>query len=308
MQRMIFYAGLVCLFLLAIPAHRALEGARGSSVTPKDPKRIVSLAPSVTETLYALGLGPRVVGVTEFCAYPPEAANLPRVAGFGFLHAEALVRLRPDLAALPTDKTAQKNQIEQLGIPTLSLDTRSLPGFLESVKSLGAATGHEAQADALRTAFRQALLAAQQRAAGKIRPRVLFAVMHSSMGTNAVTEINAIGRDGFFNELIEAAGGVNAYQGGLAFPRLSRESIMFLNPDVIIASVHGGEDPEAIQRGWESLGKVTAVREGRLHLLTDAADTVPGPRSVRTLVRLSQALHPDASDTHDEDGCEGNAR
>lgn len=296
MRRSFFCAILLLFLVLTIPARRALERLSAPPAAPAAPERIVSLAPSVTETLYALGLGSKVAGVTQFCAYPPEAAAKPRVAGFSDINFEAVLRVRPDLIALPIDKTSARESLERLGLPVLTLDTRSLSGLLRSVETLGQATGHAREADDIRRKFASALKAARERAKGEPRPRVLFSVMHAYEGLGYITEINAIGRDGFYNELIEAAGGVNVYQGSLAFPRLSRESIIFLNPDVIIDVVPEAEDLEAVRKDWQSLSSVAAIRDGRLFLLAGSADTVPGPRSVRTLAKLSRAFHPGDTD------------
>lgn len=291
MRRSFFYVTLCLLLVLTILVHRALDSLSRPPAIPSAPQRIVSLAPSVTETLYALGLGPNVAGVTQFCKYPPDVATKPRVAGFSDINLEAIVRVRPDLVALPVDKTAVKTLLEGMGLPVLTLDTRSLSGLMDSIETLGRMTGHHTEAQKLLREFQQGLAAATARAEGKKRPRVLFSVMHSYQGLGYITEINAIGRDGFYNELIEAAGGVNAYQGDLAFPRLSRESVIFLNPDVIIDVIPEVEDLDSVRRDWESLTSVTAIRNGRLFLLTGGADTVPGPRSVQTLATLSHAFH-----------------
>lgn len=292
MRNPVFYVCIIFLALLAVPIHSALQRASAPPPVPAKPERIVSLAPSVTETLYALGLGPKVAGVTQFCTYPPEVAAKPRVAGFSEIAFEALVRVRPDLAALPVDKIDNKIRLERLGIPVLTLDTRSLAGLMTSIKTLGEATGSAAKAEAILREFQEGLRAARERASGKDRPRVLFAVMHTYQGLGYLSEIHVVGQDGFYNEMIEAAGGVNAYQGNLAFPRLSRESILFLNPDVIVDVIPVSENRDAARRDWESMESVTAIRNNRLHLLTDNADTVPGPRSLRTLQKLSLAFHP----------------
>lgn len=273
-------------------ARQALHDGYSAPAAPASPNRIVSLAPSVTETLYALGLGPHVVGVTQFCAWPPDVASKPRVAGFSDIYLEAVVRVQPDLAVLPVDKTAGKALLEGLGIPVLTLDTRSLPGLLRAMEHLGAATGRQAEAADIISSFQRELRAARERAQGKTRPRVLFSVMHSEQGLGYITQINAVGRDGFYNELIQAAGGENVYDGNLAFPRLSREAVIFLNPDVIVDIIPAGENLEAVRQDWQSLTNVKAIRNQRLVLLTDAADTVPGPRSARTLSKLSRAFHP----------------
>ena len=278
--------------IVAIWAHHALDDAFRAPAPSPHPARIVSLAPSVTETLYALGMGEQVVGVTQFCAYPPDVRNKPKVAGFADVNYEAVLRLRPDLVILPRDKERHKKDLAQLGLPVLSLDTRSLSGLMDAISQIGAATGHEQEARAVRAALADSLAAAQARAAGRPRPGVLFSVMHSYQGLGYITEIYAIGKDGFYNELIEAAGGRNIYEGNLAFPRLSREAVMFLKPEVIIDVIPTSENLEAIRRDWQSLSSVPAIQNNRLYLLTDEADTVPGPRSFQTLSRLSRALHP----------------
>ena len=213
MRNAVFFLALLCFLLLTVFLHRELDRAGSPQAVPGDPRRIVSLAPNATEILYALGLGPRVAGVTRFCAYPPEVASKLRVAGFSDINFEALVRLRPDLALLSGGKTADQKQLERLGIPVLTLDTSSLTGFFRSIESIGSATGRFAEAGSIIQGFQQALEAARNRARGRARPRVLFSVMRSGREPGRITEIHAVGRDGFFNELIEAAGGENAYRG-----------------------------------------------------------------------------------------------
>jgi ABC-type Fe3+-hydroxamate transport system substrate-binding protein len=133
---------------------------------------------------------------------------------------------------------------------------------------------------------------ARQRAAGKARPRVLFSVMRSYEGSGRITEITAVGRDGFFNQLLETAGGENVYQGPLPFPTITREAILTLNPQIIVDLVRDGGG-EAAMEDWLSLGpSVDAVRDGRVVIFTEESDNVPGPRIHMTITRLSEALFP----------------
>jgi len=287
-----FYIALAGFLALAVCAHRALDRLL-APVMPDNPQRIVALAPSITETLYALDLGSRIVGVTDFCAYPPEAREKPRVAGFSDINYEALVRTRPDLVVLPLDKLQNRQNLERLGLATLALDTRTIPGLMDTIAMLGKTAGCDEEARALLASIRQHLNAAEEKARGKEPPRVLFSVMHSYQGLGYINEIVAVGNDGFYDALIRAAGGRNVYEGILSFPRLSRESLFFLNPDIIVDVIPAHEDLEAVRRDWNSLASVKAIREKRLIFLTDEADTVPGPRFVNTLARLSQAFHPD---------------
>ncbi len=293
MRNRVFIVIIMLVVAVGFGVRRGLQHAYSPPDAPAAPQRIISLAPSVTETLYALGLGPNVAGVTEFCSWPEDVENKPRVAGFSDIHVEAVVRARPDLAVLPTDKTGNRGHLESLGIPVLTLDTRTLPGLMRDIEALGKATGRSAEAEAILERFRIALAEATARSHGKRKPRVLFSIMHAYEGLGYITQINAVGRDGFYNQLIEAAGGENVYTGSLPFPRLSREAVIFLNPDVIIDVIPTHEDLEAVRRDWETLRNVNAIRNNRLYFLTDVADTVPGPRSPGTLEKLIRAFHPE---------------
>jgi iron complex transport system substrate-binding protein len=286
------HACLTALFCLAAWAHHALERACRVPALPPSPQRIVSLAPSVTETLYALGMGDSIVGVTQFCAYPPQARGKPQIAGFGEVNYEAVLRLRPDLVVLPHDKERNKHELETLGLSVLTLDTRSMPGLMNTIAELGEATGHSNEARTILAAVDNSLQAASTRAAETGKPRVLFSVMRSYQGLGSITEIHAVGKDGFYSELIQAAGGANVYTGELAFPRLSREAIIFLNPDVIIDCILASENLDAVRKDWQSLASLSAIKNNRLYFFTDEADTVPGPRFYHTLTKLSHALYP----------------
>lgn len=279
--------------MLAVEAHRTLADLTRPSAAPADPRRIVSLAPSVTETLFAIGMGDRVVGVTQYCNYPPEAKERPVVSGFSDVNLEAVLRQRPDLVALPLDKIRNQTNLERMGLTVLPLDTRSLTGLRRTIEELGRSTGRQRQAEEVVARLDGAISRAEERAKGQPRPRVLFSIMHSYQGLGYITEINAVGQDGFFSELIDIAGGENVYQGALSFPRLSREAIIFLNPDIIIDVIPGVLDIDEVRRDWLSLTSVEAIKNNRLLLLTDQRDTVPGPRIYQTLEIISQAFHPE---------------
>ena len=304
MTRHGFVLTLGALCIIALGARHALDRLSRPSLPPAAPQRIVSLAPGITETLYALGLGPSVAGVTRYCAWPPDAAKLPRVAGFGEVHYEAVLRLRPDLIVLPEDRVREKLYLERLGLPVLMLDTLSVSGLLRTITLLGRSAGREAEAEQLKAGLEQRLATAKAAAEGRSRPTVLFAVMRADPGSGSITEVYIVGCDGFYSELIEAAGGRNAYTGTLPFPRLSREALITLDPEVIIEVILDGDNPEAARRDWQHLAPIRAVKNDRVFVWTEQAHTVPGPRFADTLALLSQALHPEAH----LDGCREQAR
>jgi iron complex transport system substrate-binding protein len=278
---------------LTIWAHRALGAASKPVPVPKDPHRVVTLAPSVTETVFAVGLGPSVVGVTRFCHYPPQVEELPKIGGFSDINVEAIVRLRPDLAIMPVDKVESQRELTRLAIPVMTMDTRTLGGLLDALKELGAATGHRADADQVIARLGFAMGVAERRAAGKPKPKVMFSVMHSYSGPGEISELTIAGKDGFFDHLIDICGGVNAYQGRIAFPTVSREAISLMDPDVIIDLMRSYDDGADSLPGWMKLTSVSAVRENRVYMFTVEADTVPGPRAWKTILKVSMVLHPE---------------
>ncbi|MDR2141616.1 MAG: helical backbone metal receptor [Deltaproteobacteria bacterium] len=282
---------------LTILVHQRLAARQAPRPAPTDPHRIISLAPSVTETLFALGLGERVVGRTRYCLYPPAAQAVPIVASFSELNYEAIVRRQPDLVALPADRLGDQARLSRLGLPVLPLDTRSLAGYRQAVTELGQKLGRLQSSQAILRNIERSSQRARQNAQGQPRPRVLFSVMRDYEGLGYITEINAVGQDGFYSQILDITGARNAYEGPLAFPRLSRESIIFLNPDVIVDVILTVEDLESVRRDWASLASVKATRDNRIHFLTQQADTVPGPRIYLTIERLSAFFHPRAETT-----------
>jgi hypothetical protein len=121
--------------------------------------------------------------------------------------------------------------------------------------------------------------------------------MHSYQGFGYITEITAVGRDGFFNEMLEIAGGQNVYDGPLSFPKLSREAIMTLNPDIIVDLIQGSEQSDLALNDWRGLGRIKAVDTDRIYLFSDESDTVPGPRIYKTIDKLSLSLFPASEPT-----------
>ncbi|MDR1296038.1 MAG: helical backbone metal receptor [Deltaproteobacteria bacterium] len=286
------------LFLTGLPltvwGHSTLAALTAPPPVPTSPRRVVTLAPSVTETMFALGLGDLVAGVTQYCHYPEAARSLPKVAGFTDVNYEAVLRLNPDLVVLPVDKRANLEDLERLGLTVMTLDTRDLTGYMSSLLDLGRATSSLELARQVVERLEASIVRATRRAAGRPRPRVLFSVMHSYQGFGYITEITAVGRDGFFSQMLEMAGGDNVYDGLLSFPKLSREAIMTLDPEVVVDLIQGTEQADSAMADWLGLGGLSAAKSKRIYLFTDESDTVPGPRIHMTLDKLSLALHPEA--------------
>jgi iron complex transport system substrate-binding protein len=265
--------------------------------TPAAPRRIVSLAPSITETLFALGLGERVVGVTRYCTYPPEAVERDKVGGFEDVSFEALAALKPDLVALLDAHRDVAARCAAMGWPVLTVRHKTLEGILDSVVVIGRACGVPARAAELADTLRARMDAVRSTVRDRPRPRVLMA-LGDAIGEESAGQIYIVGRGGFYDSLLELAGGRNAYEGSLIFPSVSVEGVLGMNPDVIVcltASRDQADDVTAgVLRRWRSFGGLKAVRDGAVHVLGGGYVMVPGPRFVETLDGLARILHPEA--------------
>lgn len=301
-----FFLAITLLFMLACLTRQALEensakagdlANTGSQAKTQKAGRIVSLAPNITESLYALGLGERIVGVTSYCNWPPEAASKARIGGFGQVDLESVLRLQPDLVILHHDQVENARVLKDLGLEILLFRFRKIDELLESIAKIGQATGHSVEATEINTSFATAIMAAKHRAeekinAGRARPRVLFIAMRNG-DADKIDEVTAIGNDGFYSQLIGLAGGENAWKGRLAFPRLSAEAIIRSDPDLIIEVLPSPVVLDKARQAWQSLDTLRAVKNGRIHLLADNAHTIPGPRAIQTLRLLSSLFYPE---------------
>jgi len=267
------------------------------SIVAESPQRIVSLAPSLTETLFALGLGDRVVGVTRFCAHPPEARELPQVGGYLDPNYEALVALEPDLVVLIPSSAETGRRLESLGIRALRVDQHDVAGVLQSITVLAAACGVPGRGAELRTSIEKRLASVAERVAGIPRQRTVVVVGHD-VGGGVVRRVWAAGPDTFYDDVLAVAGGVNAVAGGISrYPELSREGLAALDPDVVLDVIAGVEerdiDLDEIRAGWQKLVELRVVREARVSILEGDVMVVPGPRLPEMVERIARALHPE---------------
>ncbi|MCJ7754686.1 MAG: helical backbone metal receptor [Thermoanaerobaculales bacterium] len=261
------------------------------------PRRIVSLAPSLTETLFALGLGDRVVGVTRYCAYPPEALALPKIGGHLDPNFEAIVSLDPDLVVVIPSSHESGTRLESLGIRVLEVDQHDVESVLESVSVVAEACGMPERGRALRVELESRLAKVVSAVDGAPRPRAVVVVGHQ-VGEGAVRSVWAAGRDTFYDGVLQIAGGVNAVNGGLArYPEFSREGLYALDPDVVLDVIAGIEDRnldlDAVRQGWMRLTELRAVRENRVNVLEGDQMVVPGPRLPEMVEAVARALHPE---------------
>src|SRR5438067_1798522 len=183
----------------AVIAMLALAGALAAQ-----PNRIVSTAPSITETLFALGLGPRVAGVSTYCHYPPEAAKRPRIGTYLRPNVEAIVALRPDLVILESLPNGAGPQLARMKLNVLEVHHRNLESVLQTIEAIGAGCGVSDRAAQLVSQMRSRLEGIRQRTAGAPRRSLVFIVGRTP---NSLDGLVAVGKGSYLNELIQIAGG-----------------------------------------------------------------------------------------------------
>jgi iron complex transport system substrate-binding protein len=252
------------------------------------PARIVSLAPSSTEIVFALGIGERVVGTCDQCNYPEAARGVPRVGSYLLPSVEAVLARRPDLViAVPTPANREAvRALERIGARVLVVRDRVLADLWAGIAAIGEATGEVAAAERLERRIRRELATVAACTAALGRPRVLMVV-----GSRPLI---VVGGGTLQHELVAIAGGENVGADlGIAFPQTSVEVVAARAPDVIVDAAMGSE------AGGESIfaafSTVPAVRNGRIVRL--AADELlrTGPRVAAATRQLAQVIHPEAS-------------
>jgi iron complex transport system substrate-binding protein len=259
--------------------------------------RIVSLAPSITEILFMLGLGNRVVGVTRYCEFPPAAREKAQVGGYYDPNYEAVMALNPDLVIMLPEHDEPRRNLGRLGLNILVVDHRSITGILDSITAIGKACGKEQTAATAVNDIKVKMEHIRIRTRGLAQTRVMVCVGRN-MGSGRIEDIYITGRNGFYNDLILLAGGVNAYNGDAAYPIVSEEGIIRINPQVIIDMVPDlgkkALDRSMVLKEWQALKGVAAVRNKRVHVFGQDYTVVPGPRFIHILEDMARVIHPEA--------------
>lgn len=254
----------------------------------KTPKRIVSLAPSITEMLFAIGSEEEIVGVTEFCDFPPEALNKPKV-GYSQPNLEVLVALEPQLVVAPKSfiRADLLTKLEQLKIPTFILDPHTVEDILAHIQLLGRITGHSQEANEQAALIRKQLGSLSSSLVDLPRPSLLYVINSDPLIT--------VGPGSFIQHLIELAGGRNAAeQAASPYPRLTMEEVLRQNPDILLFPVGNQEGiPQAEQDAWKRWDTLSAVQQGRLFQIQSDLLNRPGPRIIEGLKHLVKILHPE---------------
>jgi len=280
-------AALLAIVAVKASARQIIDQTGRRVNVPDRPQRLISLAPSITEVVYALGLGDRLVGDTDYCDFPPEARNKPHVGAMLNPSLERIVALKPDLVLGTADANRRQtaDQLERLGVPLYGLRAHTVDETLHSIEDLGRILGREREAEGLVEQLRARIESVERRVAGQPRPKVLFVVWYRPLIT--------AGPHTFIADVVAHAGGLsisNDLRG--EWPRLSLEEVLRRAPDVILfpktESFSPGLEEFARLPGWKEL---RAVQSHRMYFLSETIMR-PSPRLVDALEELAGILHP----------------
>lgn len=278
------------LATLALAARLVTDQTGRRVNVPEHPERLISLAPSITETLYALGLGDQIVGDTDYCEYPPEARKKPHVGALLNPSLEKIVALRPDLVLgiAEANRRETADQLERLGIPLYGLTAHGVEDTLRSIEDLGRVLGRETEARELVERLRRRAEGVDNWVAGRPRPKVLFVVWYRPLIT--------AGPHTFIADVIRRAGGASLsddLQG--EWPRLNLEDALHRDPDVILFPRSEAFSPglEEFQQlpGWKDF---RAVKNHQMYFISDTI-VRPSPRLIDALEEVARILHPPAA-------------
>lgn len=285
-----------CILLLFAIGCRKGDPPGSAAQAGKNYTRIISLAPSITETLFALGLGDRIIGVTKFCKYPPEARKKAQVGGFFDPNYEAVVTLKPDLVILLPEHEQARKYLENLGIATLVVHNRVISEILETITVIGKTCGAEKEAEKIVRDIRKRIDVVKKKTAGLTKKRVMVSVGRTA---GSLDRITIAGQNTFYDELIALAGGTNAYRGyPIPYPEVSGEGMLRLDPEIILDLLPElavqGHSKAAAKSDWNKIHELSAVKNRRVYVLTADYAVIPGPRFIQTLEEMARIIHPEA--------------
>ena len=268
---------------------RQLTDEAGRTITvPVTITRYISLAPSVTEVVFAIGAGEGLVGRTTYCNYPPAAQQVPEVGDTLKPSIEKIIALQPQVVFVSTASQLETftSELADHQIAVYVTDSRDLEGVFKSIERIAELLNHQPQADQLLQQLRARVKAVSDQVKSQPPVRVFYQVSDKPLYT--------IGSDAFLTDLIRRAGGVSvtADVPG-AWPKFSAESALAANPEAIVLPT-GGSMGDANTNVASALKDSPAVRNGRVYRINDDHLARPGPRSVDGLEELARALHPEA--------------
>lgn len=258
------------------------------------PQRVVCISPSMTEILFALGQGRRVVGIGQYTVWPPESARLPVCGGFVNPDAERILSLHPDLIVTQEFATKVIELARAQRTPCLAPEMQDLKSVFHCIALAGATLGAEPAAATLSAQIQRDLDAVRERVKGRPAPRVFLSVGREA---GSLQNLMTAGKTSYLSEVLELAGGENVFGDvNELYPTAGKEALLQRQPELIIELVGEGMIDETQQAkrsaAWSALPTLPAVRNGRIVAIGDTYALMPGPRIARLAERFAEILHP----------------
>ena len=262
---------------------------------PDDPQRVIALAPNITEIVFAIKQGRRLVGVTRYSDFPLEAAKLPKVGSYVHLDLEKIVALKPDLCIAIKDGNPKAiiQKMESLNIPVYAVNPTSLDTVIDTISEMGKLLGGSHNAKNLVRDMRSRIYRVKARVAKTVRrPGVFFQI--------GISPIVSVGTPTFIHELIVLAGGTNLAAGPVPYPRFNKEQVIAISPEIIIiTSMSRAAVFEQVKADWNQWPHLPAVKNQRIFLEDSNLFDRPTPRLVDGLELLVRLIHPECfGETH----------
>lgn len=259
------------------------------------PQRIVSTAPSITEMLYALGLGDRVVGVTTYCHYPAEARSKPKIGTYVEPNFERIASLKPDLVVIQKNPINMAARLGALRLNVLEVSHDTVDEVFVSMQRIADAGGVSAHGREVVTALRKRLNAVRDRTSKREMRKMMFIVGRTP---DRLEDLIAVGRASYLNGIIEIAGGANIFRDAVApYPKIGMEDVLARSPEVIVdmgdmSQTEGVTDAHkrAVVALWSRYPSIAAVRNKRVFAVASDIFTVPGPRMVEAAEAFARML------------------
>lgn len=256
-----------------------------SIVLDKVPERIVSLSPSNTEILFALGAGDRVVGVTSYCDYPEEAKKIEQVGTFEGPNMELIKKVQPDVVLAGYIQEEAVKALEDMGITVIVTEAESFEGIYQSIGNIGKITGTEAKAEEIVAGMKSKIADIEAKTKDMKKPTVFYVVWADPLTT--------AGSKTFINDVIKAAGGINVAEKVESWAKYSAEELVKDNPEILVAALHStdkGMTKEDLSKN-QVFSKLECVKQGKVHVMSD--DNVisrPGPRIVQAVEEMHKVF------------------
>jgi iron complex transport system substrate-binding protein len=274
--------------------------AIGAQQPTTAPQRVVTLTPSLTEAAFAIGAGDQVVGVSDFCTYPPEALKRRSCGGWANPNLEVLSSLQPDLVLIQGQHQSVRDYCASQKIACETLEMESIDSIYSTIERMGELLGHEDQATSLTRRMRAEIKAIVDSLPPESeRPRVFLSLGHQP---GQLDNVYAVAGESFLSDALKLAGGTNVFaQLKQTYPQISRESLIVRRPQVIIELTL---DPQTdntqeiraqLERDWQQLTMLEAVRRGQIHILSKDYLLLPGPRLPQIVRTFHEILYPPKS-------------